>query len=127
MPHSSSLSNIYALSSALARASVDAPLQTSQRMKQSRVEQRSELNEAIRLSSRLPKLTRKMGPSSRSPSDFPLAFDVACEVVEDCLPSTTLLLNRVSGVGVEGHLNADTGRTRSKHDLRQAVAERILD
>src|SRR5215471_6878372 len=32
-----------------------------------------------------------------------------------------------SGVAVEGHSDADTGRMRSKHDLRRAVAERILD
>ena len=56
-----------------------------------------------------------------------LAFDVACEVVEDRLPSVTLLLSRVRGVAVEGYPDADTGRVRRKHDLRRAVAERILD
>ena len=56
-------------------------------------------------------------------SELPLAFDVACEVVEDRLPSAALLLSRVSGVVVEGHPDADTGRVRSKHDVPPAGAE----
>ena len=65
---------------------------------------------------------RKSAPTRGLPSDLPLAFDVACEVVEDRLPSAALLLSRVSGVAVEGHSDSDTGRMRSKHDLRRAVA-----
>src|SRR5205814_9686328 len=58
---------------------------------------------------------------------LPLRLDVSRKAVEDRLPATLLLLDRVGLFGVEHDADDDAVRTGHELDLGLAIAENIFD